>query len=361
MAFTPDLPFPKGPGDPIRSKDWNDHVSETRRLDAAKVDRTGDAIAGSLSVAGTLAVNKTTAAATARLDVAGDLRINDSNLHLRGSSDVTAGLGWFGTGKPFATTAIDGPVLWGNAGGALGSGVGAAQRVALRWDGNGNVAIGVPSASLKVEVSDRIRLRQGPSGTAGLFLFQTTANADRAFVGMADDNTVGLANAGTTFGLRMNVTSLDVSLAADLFVAAEIRSPRFKSTTLMSSRPGPLPLQTQFTSSGGTLLVFASGSGFRSGGGAGVIGMTLRINGGNIATNNGFTNEMSSHKAFPSMFATVTSVAAGTHTLELVQRDGNTITDFNDFFNVAILELPFRSTGVIVVPTPPIGPIIVNR
>ena len=360
MAFTPDLPFPKGPGDPIRSKDWNDHVSETRRLDAAKVDRTGDAIAGSLSVAGTLAVNTTTAAATARLAVAGDLRSNDSNLHLRGSSDVTAGLGWFGTGKPFAATAIDGPVLWGNAGGALGSGVGASQRIALRWDGSGNVAIGVPSASLKVEVSDRIRLRQGPSGTAGLFLFQTAANADRAFVGMADDNFVGLANAGTSFGLRMNVTSLDVSVAADLFVAAEIRSPRFKSTTLMTSRPGPLPLQTQFTSSGGTLLVFASGSGFRNGS-SGVIGMTIRINGSIMATNNGFTNEGSSHKAFPAIFVTVTSVGAGTHTLELVQRDGNTITDFNDFFNVAILELPFRSTGVIVVPTPPIGPIIVNR
>ena len=354
MALTPDLPFPKGPGDPIRSKDWNDHVNETRRLDIAKVDRTGDAMTGSLSVAGTLAVNKPTAGATARLDVAGDLRINDSNLHLRGASDVTAGLGWFGTGKLFATAAIDGPVLWGNAGGALGSGVGAAQRVALRWDSSGNVAIGVPAATLRVEVGDRIRLRQGASGTAGLFLFQATPNADRAFVGMADDNTVGLANAATSFGLRMNVSNLDVSLAADLAVAAEIRSPRFKSTTLMISRPGPLPLQTQFTSSGGTLLVFASGSGFRGGNTAGVIGMTIRINGVNMATNNGFTNEGSSHRSFPSAFVTVTSVDAGTHTLQLVARDSNTLTDFNDFFNVTILELPFRSTGIIVVPVPPI-------
>ena len=41
MPITPDLPFPKSAGDSIRSKDWNDLVNETKRLDTAKVDRAG--------------------------------------------------------------------------------------------------------------------------------------------------------------------------------------------------------------------------------------------------------------------------------------------------------------------------------
>lgn len=348
MAFAPDLPFPKSAGDQIRSKDWNDVVNESKRLDTAKVERAGDAIAGPLSVAGALAVGKTSAAATAKLDVAGDLRVNDSNVLFRGGSDQGHGLGWFGSTKLFAATNVDGPVLFGNSGGALGSGVGGTQRIALRWDNSGNVVIGVPSTTLKVDVGDRIRLRQGANGNAGMFLFQTTPNADRAFVGMVDDNTVGLFGpSGSGSGVRMNVASFDVSLPADLAVAGEINSSRFKATTLMSSRGGPLPLSTVFTSSGGTLLVFASGTAFRNGG-SGLIGMLVRIDNVTMAVANGFSNELSSHRAIPSTFTVVTSVNAGSHTLELSPRDGFTLTDGNDFFNVAVLELPFRNTGFVI-------------
>ncbi|GAA0750908.1 hypothetical protein LRH25_31480 [Ideonella azotifigens] len=198
MAFTPDLPFPKSAGDPLKSKDWNDLVVETKRLDTAKVERAGDAITGSLSVSGTLAVGKTVATSTAKLDVAGTLALNDNNLMLRAGNDTFHGLGWFGTGKLFASTNPDGPVLWGNAGGALGTQAGGTQKVALSWNSSGNVAIGVASTELKVDIGDRIRLRQGASGSAGLWLYQTTPAADRAFIGMAGDTTVGLY--GTTAG-----------------------------------------------------------------------------------------------------------------------------------------------------------------
>ena len=73
--------------------------------------------------------------------------------------------------------------------------------------------------------------------------------------------------------------------------------------------------------------------------------MLVRIDSVVVATSNGFTNEANSHKAFPPTFTVVTSVTAGSHTLDLVPRDAFTVTDFNDFFNVAVLELPFRSTG----------------
>jgi hypothetical protein len=190
MAFTPDLPFPKNAGDPIKSKDWNDLVVETKRLDTAKVERAGDIITGPLTVAGAL-------------------RVNDSNLYLRGGSDANHGLGWFGNpSKQFAGANVDGPVLWGNLGGALGTAPGGAQKIALAWDGNGNVAIGVPSTTLKVDIGDRIRLRQGPSGDAGLWLYQTAPAEDRAFVGMSNDNTVGFyGNKGAGWSLSTDVTS----------------------------------------------------------------------------------------------------------------------------------------------------------
>jgi hypothetical protein len=208
MAFTPDLPFPKSAGDAIKSKDWNDLITETKRLDTAKVERAGDAITGGLSVAGALAVGKTVAAASAKLDVAGSLSINDNTLYLRGGTDTNHGLAWYGGSKTFAGTAPDGPVLWGNAGGALGMSTGGVQRVALAWDGNGNVVIGVPSTTLKVDIGDRIRLRQGPNGTAGLWLYQTVPAEDRAFVGMAGDGTVGMfGNKGAGWSLTTDVTT----------------------------------------------------------------------------------------------------------------------------------------------------------
>src|SRR3954468_10965116 len=63
MAFTPDLPFPKTPGNPIMSKDWNDAIGEVQRLDTAKVGRAGaDAMAGPLTINNALAVGTTSAA-----------------------------------------------------------------------------------------------------------------------------------------------------------------------------------------------------------------------------------------------------------------------------------------------------------
>lgn len=56
MTLTPDEPFPKSRGDVLRSKDWNDSVNEIRRLGLAKVNKTGDAISGPLTVAGSLGV-----------------------------------------------------------------------------------------------------------------------------------------------------------------------------------------------------------------------------------------------------------------------------------------------------------------
>lgn len=54
MAYQPDAPFPKGRGNAIRSKDWNDAVTEVVRLDQAKLDKSGGTVAGNLTVTGNL-------------------------------------------------------------------------------------------------------------------------------------------------------------------------------------------------------------------------------------------------------------------------------------------------------------------
>ncbi|EXI78791.1 MAG: hypothetical protein AW10_02781 [Candidatus Accumulibacter appositus] len=210
MPLKPDLPFPKSAGDAIRSKDWNDLVSETQRLDNAKLNRSGDAITGPLTIAGALSVGTTASNAkldvAGKLDVTGDLRINNAKLYLRSGADTNHGLGWFGPGAMFAGESVDGPVLFGNSGGALGSSLGG-QKVALRWDSNGKVGFGVPAPDFKVDVAGRIRLRQEPSGSAGLWFYQTTPADDRAFFGMMSDDTVGLfGNKGANWALTVDVT-----------------------------------------------------------------------------------------------------------------------------------------------------------
>ena len=77
---------------------------------------------------------------------------------------------------------------------------------------NGNVGLGV-APGFRLDVADRMRIRQGPSGSAGLWLFQTTPNADRAFVGMVNDTAVGFwGNNGAGWGLFMDTSNGNVTI-----------------------------------------------------------------------------------------------------------------------------------------------------
>lgn len=84
--------------------------------------------------------------------------------------DGSHGLGWFGTGKPFGGLEVDGPVLFGNAGGVLGTGTVNAdgtrtEKPVLSWSKNGYVGIGPQKAledSLDVDGSLRILSGKNP-------------------------------------------------------------------------------------------------------------------------------------------------------------------------------------------------------
>jgi len=89
-------------------------------------------------------------------------------------------------------------------GGTLGSG---------NFHFQGNVGIGTTSPGKMLDVADRIRVRQGPEGTAGMWLYQKTQNADRAFVGMLDDNYVGFYGlSANKWGLLMNVNDGSIGM-----------------------------------------------------------------------------------------------------------------------------------------------------
>ena len=77
----------------------------------------------------------------------------------------------------------------------------------------GNIGIGTTSPQFALDVADRLQIRQGPSGTAGLWLTQTVSANPRAFIGMASDGQVGLwGNTGANWGLVMDTTTGFVSI-----------------------------------------------------------------------------------------------------------------------------------------------------
>jgi hypothetical protein len=86
----------------------------------------------------------------------------------------------------------------------------------MRVDSGGNVGIGTSNPVFKLDVTDRIRLRDGPNGSAGLWLFRSGQNVDRAFVGMANDDIVGLwGNGGVGWAFQMNVNDGTVYIGSN--------------------------------------------------------------------------------------------------------------------------------------------------
>jgi len=119
---------------------------------------------------------------------------------------------------------------------------------------------------------------------------------------------------------------------------------------------GPLPLERTFTSDGGTLVILASGSGYRSVGGAdhpGRIGMYVRLNGSIRGRADGFADERGPHETFVDEYTVVEGLPAGTHTIRLeavydeddcetsdeTTSDICTATNDDDFFTVTVIEL----------------------
>jgi hypothetical protein len=136
------------------------------------------------------------------------------------------GLGWYGTGRLFGTTAVDGPVLYGNAGGALGSNASGTQKIALNWDASGRVGIGATSIN---SPTNKLTLQGDMPATPGdqLAIRGNTDNNKRLLLGY--DTTANKASlqsytaAATTGPLLLNpsggnvgINKVDPSVALDV-------------------------------------------------------------------------------------------------------------------------------------------------
>jgi hypothetical protein len=75
------------------------------------------------------------------------LRLNEQTLWLRGANDKKNGLGWYGGTKPFSFYAPNGPVLFGEKGGLLGTMDTNGAHVAVQWDSQQRLTIGDNSSA----------------------------------------------------------------------------------------------------------------------------------------------------------------------------------------------------------------------
>jgi hypothetical protein len=162
MAFTPDSPFPKSRGHVIKSKDWNDAITEVQRLDTAKVNKSGDGITGSLTIGGNAGIGTTSP--QAKLHVAGggvrwgnnsELVIDQGGGIELGGNNTTAG-----TGTPYIDFHFQGVTQDFNTR-IINDANGRLSLVAPTLQASGNVGIGTPTPSDRLDVAGNLRILTG--------------------------------------------------------------------------------------------------------------------------------------------------------------------------------------------------------
>ncbi|WP_437322466.1 hypothetical protein [Sorangium sp. So ce394] len=130
-----------------------------------------------------------------------------------------------------------------------------------------------------------------------------------------------------------------LNVAGNVNVMGTLRSPMWNVTQVLKQKHGPMPVSGTFQSSGGTLLVFASGSGITHSSAA-TIGMAIKLDKTQVSSANAWSNVQGAHQRFVAESLVLQGIAAGSHTIELSSLFG-TDSDVNDYFSVTVLELPF--------------------
>jgi hypothetical protein len=81
------------------------------------------------------------------------------------------------------------------------------------WSGADQISIDLRAEGGALDVPRRMRVRQGGTSSAGIWFYQDQPQADRAFVGMANDSSVGFwGNTGAGWGLQMDTSSGNVGI-----------------------------------------------------------------------------------------------------------------------------------------------------
>lgn len=133
------------------------------------------------------------------------------------------GLGWYGTAttnRPFnGITNINGPVLYGSGGGALGAKTGATETLALRWNEVGNVGIGSAALGTTAAPGTTKLVIQGDDATTPPQQLNIRGNAStskRLLIGYHTTSNYGslqsYSNTSTTSSLLLNPSGGNVGI-----------------------------------------------------------------------------------------------------------------------------------------------------
>ena len=166
---------------------------------------------------------------------ASDLTINP----LTGTASNN-GLGWYGTGRTFNSVAVDGPVLYGNSGGALGSNASGTQKLALAWNAAGQVGVGATSS---YDTNNKLTLQGDDSVTPARQLVirgntETTERLNIGFDTTANQATLQSYTAVSTAGnLLLNPSGGNVGIGSATAPAAKlsIGTPIYGDANTLSS------------------------------------------------------------------------------------------------------------------------------
>lgn len=178
------------------------------------------------------------------------------------------------------------------------------------------------------------------AGGKALQLTNTTTTAGSTALGLnVASGKPPLATNSSTQVANLNASKLGGKSLAQVLATT-------RATVLLDRnfQGNQLPMTASFTSRGGTLLVFATGSGYSPTANAPVSAFLLLDETPGGADQLGslitYTNEANSHHTFaPFIHATSPGYpAAGNHTVTV--RMSNGLADVNDYFGLLIVELP---------------------
>jgi hypothetical protein len=241
----------------------------------------------------------------------------------------------------FSTDAADGPLT---------------QRMLI--DAQGNVGVGIEKPKARLDVAGDAKFERGLAVQGALTAGDIEISGSAKFGGLLSvTGTLTAPGAGGIFdnlvAKRLELTNPNGEGAVKIDSGGAITSPMWRVTPIYVNEQAiptpffPGPEQTicptrPFSTGGGTLLIFASGSGAAASGIPGpiTIGMDLFVDNSHVGSVLSRVDRMTEAKPFVGSGLVVPNIGPGAHTLSLKTAAATTV-GLNDFFNVTILELPF--------------------